>query len=65
MLFLFSQRKTVYGKVDDLCAWKNCMHKSQNHAEQLCRKQPDIVAKLNENARIEHEKERLRKEKRD
>ena len=39
------------------------MGKSQNHAEQLGRKQPDIVAKLHENARIEQEKERQRKEK--
>ena len=39
------------------------MSKSQNHAEQLGRKQPDIVAKLKKNARIEQEKERIRKEK--
>ena len=59
----FSRRETGYRKADDLWAWKKFMSKSQNHAEQLGRKQPDIVAKLNENARIEQEKERLRKEK--
>ena len=39
------------------------MGKSQKHAAQLGRKQPDIVAKLNKNTRIEQEKERIRKEK--
>ena len=39
------------------------MRKSQKHAEQLGRKKPDIVEKINESNRIEQEKERLRNEK--
>ena len=58
-----SRRETGHRKSDDEWVWRKFMRKSQKHAEQLCRNQPDIVEKINESNRIEQEKERLRKEK--
>ena len=61
----FTRRESGRGREDDLWAWKKLMGKSKNHAKHLGEKQPDIVTKLNENDRIEKEKERIRKEKRE
>ena len=59
----FSRRETGNKMPYEEWEWKTFMHKSQNHAEQLGRKQPDIVANTNESNRKEQEKDRLRKEK--
>ena len=59
----FSRRETCHRIADEEWEGKTFLPKSQNYAEQLGRKQPDIVEKINESNRIEQEKERLRKEK--
>ena len=59
----FSRRETGHRKADEELEWKTFMGKSQKHAEQLGKKKPDIVEKINESNRIEQEKERLRQEK--
>ena len=60
----FSRRETGHHrKADEEWEWKRFMSKSQSHAEQLGRKQPDIVARINESSRIEKENERKQQEK--
>ena len=61
----FMKRESGRGRADDLWAWKKLMGKSQNHGEHQHRNPADIVAKLNENARVEKEMERIRKEKKE
>ena len=58
----FANRET--GKKDELFQWKQYMQKSEKHREILSKNQPDIVSKINENARLEKERERLTEENR-
>ena len=46
-LMEFSRRETGFRKADEEGEWKTFMRKTQEHAAQLERKQPDIVKKIN------------------
>ena len=60
-----SSRKDCNAKWDEEFDWERYMRKSQRHSEKLLRDQPDIVARINEKARVEKEKEKLEKKQYD
>ena len=43
-------------KIDELLEWKQFMKTNKKHKELLSKNQPDIVARINENARLEKER---------
>ena len=45
-------------KRDEMVEWKRYIQTSEKHREILSKKQPDIVSRINENVRLEKEKER-------
>jgi hypothetical protein len=47
-----SSRKDCNAKWDEEFDWERYMRKSQRHSEKLLRDQPDIVARINEKARV-------------
>ena len=53
------------GKIDELFEWKQYMKKSKKHKEILSKNQPDIVSRINENVRLEKERERQTEKNRD
>ena len=53
------------GKIDELFEWKQYMKTSKKHKEMLSKNQPDIVSRINENVRLEKERERQTEENRD
>ena len=56
----FSHRSTTSRgmKDGDLSEWKKFVDKSQHHSEKLMQNKPDLVARLNENNRLEKEIQR-------
>ena len=52
-------------KNDELFEWKQYMQTSEKHKEILSKNQPHIVSRINENVRLEKERERQAEENRD